>query len=29
LECQAAMKYYAETKCFFSYERTFMRPVFE
>jgi NIPSNAP protein len=28
-ECQAAMKYYAETKCFLSYERTFMRPVFE
>jgi len=28
-ECQAAMKYYAETKCFLSFERSFMRPVFE
>ena len=28
-ECQAAMRYYEETKCFFSYERSFMRPVFE
>jgi hypothetical protein len=28
-ECQAAMKYYTETKCFLSYERTFMRPVFK
>jgi hypothetical protein len=27
-ECQAAMKYYEETKCFLSYERSFMRPVF-
>ncbi len=28
-ECQNAMKYYAETKCFISYERSFMKPVFE
>lgn len=28
-ECQAAMRYYQETKCFISYERSFMRPVFE
>ena len=28
-DCQAAMKYYAETKCFLSVERTFMRPVFK
>ena len=28
-ECQAAMRYYQETRCFFSYERSFMRPVFE
>ena len=28
-DCQAAMKYYAETKCFLSFERDFMRPVFE
>jgi hypothetical protein len=28
-ECQAAMHYYQETRCFFSYERSFMRPVFE
>ena len=27
-ECQAAMRYYEETKCFLSYERSFMRPVF-
>lgn len=27
-ECQAAMRYYQETKCFVSYERSFMRPVF-
>ncbi len=26
--CQTAMRYYEETKCFFSYERSFMRPVF-
>lgn len=26
--CQAAMRYYEETKCFLSYERSFMRPVF-
>ena len=26
-ECQAAMLYYQETKCFISYERSFMRPV--
>ena len=28
-KCQAAMRYYEETKCFISYERSFMRPVFE
>lgn len=28
LECMAAMEYYRQTKCFVSYERTFMRPVF-
>lgn len=27
-ECQAAMRYFEETKCFLSYERSFMRPVF-
>lgn len=27
-ECQAAMNYYKETKCFISYERSFFRPVF-
>ena len=27
-ECQAAMSYFAQTKCFLSYERSFMRPVF-
>lgn len=27
-ECQAAMQYYRDTKCFVSYERSFMRPVF-
>ena len=27
-ECQAAMRYHEETKCFLSYERSFMRPVF-
>lgn len=26
-ECQAAMRYYEETKCFISYERSFFRPV--
>ena len=26
-ECQAAMDYYAESQCFVSYERSFMRPV--
>lgn len=28
-ECQAAVRYYEETKCFLSYERSFFRPVFE
>ena len=28
-ECQAAMAYYEETKCFLSYERSFLRPVFK
>ena len=27
--CQAAMRYYEETMCFLSYERSFFRPVFE
>lgn len=27
-ECQAAMEYYRQTKCFLSYERTFFRPLF-
>ena len=26
--CQAAMSYYEQTRCFLSYERSFMRPVF-
>ena len=28
-ECRQAMAYYKETKCFLSFERSFMRPVFE
>jgi len=28
-ECQSAIRYYEETKCFLSYERSFFRPVFE
>jgi len=28
-DCLKAMAYYRETKCFLSFERTFMRPVFE
>lgn len=28
-ECQAAMRYYEETQCFLSYERSFFRPVFD
>ena len=28
-ECQEAFKYAEETKCIFSYERSFFRPVFE
>jgi uncharacterized protein (DUF1330 family) len=28
-ECQAAMAYYRETRCFLSFERSFMRPVFK
>ncbi len=28
-ECRAAMAYYNETRCFLSYERSFMKPVFE
>lgn len=28
-ECQAAMRYYQETKCFLSFERSFLRPVFD
>jgi hypothetical protein len=27
-ECLAAMRYYEETQCFLSYERSFFRPVF-
>jgi hypothetical protein len=27
-ECQAAFKYAEETRCFFSYERSFFRPMF-
>ncbi len=27
-ECQAAISYYEQTKCFLSYERSFFRPVF-
>jgi NIPSNAP protein len=27
-ECQAAMRYYQETQCFVSYERSFFRPIF-
>jgi hypothetical protein len=29
LECQEAMEYYQNTKCFLSFERSFMEPVFE
>jgi hypothetical protein len=28
-DCQAAMRYYRETQCFLSYERSFFRPVFD
>jgi hypothetical protein len=28
-ECQAAMRYYEETRCFLNFERSFMRPIFE
>lgn len=28
-ECQAAMKHYQDTQCYLSYERSFMRPVFD
>ena len=28
-ECLAAMRYYAETRCFLSYERSFFRPVLD
>lgn len=28
-ECQAAMRYYEETQCFVSYDRSFFRPVFK
>lgn len=28
-DCQAAMRYYEQTKCFVSYERSFFRPVFK
>ncbi|MES3002404.1 MAG: NIPSNAP family protein [Pseudomonadota bacterium] len=26
-DCQAAMRYYAETRCFLSFEGSFMRPI--
>lgn len=28
VECQAAMEYHKETKCYLSYERSFVKPVF-
>jgi hypothetical protein len=28
-QCQAAMRYYEQTQCFLSYERSFFRPVFK
>jgi hypothetical protein len=28
-DCQAAVRYYEQTKCFLSYERSFFRPVFK
>ena len=28
-EVQVAMAYYEKTRCFLSYERNFMRPVFD
>ncbi len=28
-DCQAAMAHYRKTRCFLSFERSFMRPVFE
>jgi len=28
-DCQAAVAYYKETKCFLKYERSFMTPVFK
>jgi hypothetical protein len=28
-DCQAAVRYYEETRCFLSYERSFFRPVFK
>jgi hypothetical protein len=28
-ECQVAMDYYKKTQCFLSFERSFMKPVFE
>lgn len=28
-ECQAAMQHYRNTRCYLSYERSFMRPVFD
>ncbi len=27
-DCQAAMRYYEDTRCFLRYERSFMRPLF-
>ena len=27
-DCQAAMRFYQETQCFLSYERSFFRPMF-
>jgi len=28
-DCQAAMAYYTKTKCYLSFERSFMKPVFK
>ena len=28
-QCRAAMAHYENTRCYFSYERSFMRPIFD
>jgi len=28
-DCQAAMAYYEKTKCYLSFERSFMKPIFK